>query len=208
MNKRFHISFFTVVATALLLASCRQVTRSIKDTFNPSPKGISRIFRAANNGRVTGFTADRKALAEAEQALRALPQYQNSVIYLHNVIHFYDNGVITAELRHPTNPDFIDAYTYDKGEWSSPQAVQLPASHNIASELIPLDSVPFTTAATVLQLYNEKAATIEGAKATDDVYLAIRNNTSRWHPSEIKGARERWNITFRRDGTLASFERR
>src|SRR5690606_24963604 len=143
----------------------------------------------SGNARVTGFVTNGEALAEAEQALRSLPQYQHTPIYLYGDIHFYDDGRIAAKLQHPTNPEYVDAYDYDNGTWSNPQAVQLSVNDGLESKLVALDSVPFSTAATVVQHYNEKAATVAGARGTDHVYLIIRYGIARWYPQQIDGTR-------------------
>jgi hypothetical protein len=57
----------------------------------------------------------------------------------------------------------------------------------------------------VIQIYNEKAAEIEGAKPTTSVYISIWDNGMRWFPSSINGSRERYDLQFNQDGTLKSF---
>lgn len=210
MNGQFHTPFHLIIlAVAVIqLASCQPFTQSIKDTFTPiaEEQGISRL---PDNGRISGFITDDEALYVAEEALRSLPQYQNKPIYLYGDIHFYDDGRISAKLRHPTNPEYIDEYDYEDGVWGNPQALQLSANENIADKLIPLDSVPFITVATMVRNYNEKTETVTGAETTNHAYLVIRpNGASSWLPDQVRGDYEKWNIRFRLDGSVALSERK
>ncbi|MBK1442495.1 hypothetical protein JHJ32_21025 [Parapedobacter sp. ISTM3] len=189
---------------ALLLTACQHVSKSIKDTFNTRPE---EPFFSANRESVARFVADEDALARAEQQLRELPQYRSRSINLYADIHFYDDGRIAAKLQHPENMDYVDAYTYRQGKWSGPHPVQLSARERLSDKMIALDSVPFRTAAAVIRNYNEKAAAIEGARQANHVYLIIHSGLTRWYPNRIDGARELWQISFRRDGSVTSFER-
>lgn len=63
----------------------------------------------------------------------------------------------------------------------------------------------FAAAQKVIQIYNEKAAEIEGAKPTTSVYISIWDNGMRWFPSTINGSCERYDLQFNNDGTLKSF---
>lgn len=188
----------------LLMAACQHVSRSITDTFNSHPD--EHLFSEARE-RIVGFVSDEAALSLAEQQLRELPQYQSKPIYLYADIHFYDDGRIMAKLQHPENPEFIDAYTYQGGEWSEPNPVQLSVRDQLQEKLVALDSVPFRTVARIIRNYNEKTSTIEGASKADHVYLIIHYGITQWYPNQIDGSRERWRIFFHRDGSVASFGR-
>lgn len=205
MIARFHIHTPTV-GIALLFVACQPVTQSIKDTFNTLPE--EQLIASTGNERVTGFVADEQALGHAEQALRELPQYAGHPIYLYGDIHFYDDGRINAKLQHPANPEYIDAYSYHNGKWSNPTPIQLSVRDDLEGNLVALDSVPFHTVATIVQNYNEKAETVAGAVGTDHVYLIIRYGVTHWYPNHIDGTRELWQIYFRRDGSVISFDRK
>lgn len=195
----------TLAGITLLLAACQQVSQSIKDTFNTIPE--ERLVSKSGNDRIVGFVADQQALIHAEQALRELPQYHNTPIYLYGDIHFYDDGRINAKLRHPENPEYVDTYNYKNGKWNGPTPVQLSVRDDVKGKLVALDSVPFHTVATIVRNYNEKAATVAGAGSIDHVYLIIRYGITQWYPNHIDGTRELWNIYFRRDGSVALFNR-
>lgn len=207
MNSRFclYARITTIAGITLLLAACQQVSQSIKDTFNTLPE--EKVVSKAADKRVTGFVADEQALLHAEQALRELPQYIESPIYLYGDIHFYDDGRINAKLQHPENPEYIDAYSYKGGEWSGPSPVQLSVRDDLKGKIVALDSVPFRTVATIVHNYNEKAQMVAGAGDLDHVYLIIRYGITQWYPNHIDGTRELWHIYFRRDGSVASFNR-
>ncbi|MGV3761016.1 hypothetical protein [Parapedobacter sp.] len=205
MNPRIHI--YTMIAgVTLFLTACRHVSQSIKDTFNTLPE--EQLVSSGANEGITGFVADEQALIQAEQILRALPQYGGHPIYLYGDIHFYDDGRINAKLQHPENPEYIDAYSYENGRWNGPSPVQRSVSDDLRGKLVALDSVPFRTVATIVRNYNEKAGTVIGANPTDHVYLIIRYGTTQWYPNHIDGTRELWQIYFHRDGSVASFNRK
>jgi hypothetical protein len=63
----------------------------------------------------------------------------------------------------------------------------------------------FADAHKVMQIYNDKAAQIEGAKPTTTAYISIWDDGMRWFPSTINGNRERYDLQFNNDGTLKSF---
>ena len=208
MNSRFclYARITTIAGITLFLAACQQVSQSIKDTFNTLPEEQA-TAQTSGNGRIVGFVDDSQALAQAEESLRSLPQYQNTSIYLYGDIHFYDDGRIYAQLQHPEKPEYIDTYSYGNGTWSGPEPVQLSVYDDLESKLVALDSVPFSTVATVARHYNEKAATVAGAGDTNHIYLIIRYGITMWYPQQIDGTRESWHIYFRRDGSIATFKR-
>lgn len=146
-------------------------------------------------------------LQKAEKQLRDLPQYAGREIFVYSSIHFYSDGSIHIMLQHPENPEYIDKYVYQNGTWSAPRPQQVSIKDRIASKLVSLNKIHFTTAAKVAKTYNEKAAEIEGARPLTSVYISIWDNRIRWYPSTINGSREKWAIDFDADGGLRRFER-
>ena len=197
----FSVSLCRIGLYSMLLftASCQQVSQSIKETLY-GPQQDDQYAEA-------GFIADKAALVRAEQQLRELPRFQSKPIYIYADIHFYDNGHIMAKVQHPENPDYIDEYNYDNGEWSDPSPVQLSVSDEISERLVVLDSLPFSTVATVLRNYHDKAANVEGAELPGHIYAVVYGGEVAWWPTQIDGSRERWSIRFNMDGSVASFER-
>lgn len=143
-------------------------------------------------------------LEKAEMRLRALPQYAGKNIQIYQSVHFDQDGRIRLTLQHPENPNYLDEYVYANGKWSAPEPVQA-ITRNITRRLMPLDKISFPCAFKVLNLYNEKAAQVEGAKPTAYVYVSIWDDRMRWFPGTINGTRERYSIEFNPDGTLKSY---
>ncbi|MBT2564378.1 hypothetical protein J7E50_23460 [Pedobacter sp. ISL-68] len=141
-------------------------------------------------------------LNNAQEKLRRLPQYRNKEIVVYESVHFYDDGSINLALQHPSNPKYVDAYQYKDGNWSAPKPV---LARNIERRIFPLNKMSFADAHKVVQIYNEKAAEVEGAKPSTSVYISIWDNGMRWFPGNITGTRERYDIQFNNDGTLKSF---
>jgi hypothetical protein len=141
-------------------------------------------------------------LAQAEDKLRKLPQYHNKEIVVYESVHFYEDGSINLSLQHPENPKYVDAYQYKDGKWSAPKPV---LARNIERRTFPLSKMSFADAHKVMQIYNDKAAQIEGAKPTTTAYISIWDDGMRWFPSTINGNRERYDLQFNNDGTLKSF---
>lgn len=206
MKTRFkeYAVYVPIGAAVFFLGACQQVTDSFRDTFNVRE---DEKFFSLHKEYIEGFVADGEALAQAEEALRALPAYQSKSLYLYGDVHFYDDGRISAKVKHPDNEEYIDAYNYQGGVWSGPLPVQISVRDDLQGKLVPLDSVPFSTVATITQHYNEKAAGILGAEPTNHVYLIIRNGFTQWYPNHIDGDREAWHIFFHRDGSVAIFGR-
>lgn len=142
------------------------------------------------------------ALAQAEEKLRQLPQYHDREIVIYESVHFYEDGSIKLALQHPENPKYVDEYSYKDGIWSSPKPL---LARNMERRTFPLSKVNFAAAQKVMQIYNDKAAQVAGAKPTTSAYISIWDNGMRWFPSSINGSRERYDIQFNNDGTLKSF---
>ncbi|TCD25517.1 hypothetical protein EZ456_15935 [Pedobacter psychrodurus] len=159
--------------------------------------GAEKTVVKAKEGMLTA-----SELQQAEEKLRKLPQYHNKEIMMYESVHFYEDGSINLALQHPENPKYVDAYKYKDGSWSEPKPV---LARNIERRTFPLSKMNFADAQKVIQIYNDKAAEIEGAKPTTTVYISIWDNGMRWFPSTINGSRERYDLQFNNDGTLKSF---
>jgi hypothetical protein len=164
---------------------------------------ISNASQNSTKKKPSLWTAEK--LQKAEMDLRALPQYAGKEIFIYQSAHFYEDGQIKLMLRHPDNPRYVDNYEYSEGKWSGPKPEALSVHADIAGRSISLNNATFAGAAKVIQLYNEKAAQVEGAKPTDYAYISIWDKGMRWFPSTINGSRERYTIQFNNDGTLKSF---
>jgi hypothetical protein len=229
------MKYAILIITIITFSGCKQISRSVEETFHPADSVMNkRETETPDEYEYTGTTkisgqitinsttttysyehkkgkhipllTDTSQLARAEKALKNLPQYANKVIYIYSTVYFYADGNIMAMLQNPTNPAYIDSYNYKDGVWSKPQPVQLSIKDDIRSKLIPLNKFHFVNAAKVAGIYKEKAAQIEGAKTTADVYIYIFDNIPTWYPTLINGSRERYSIQFNTDGSLRSFK--
>ena len=179
----------------------KRVNEFLKDMNLPQPE-------AKNSNTEKPVTKARKGmlsasqLAQAEEKLRQLPQYRDREIVVYESVHFYEDGSIKLALQHPENPKYVDAYQYKDGYWSEPKPVQ---ARNIERRTFPLSKINFADAHKIMQIYNDKAAQVEGAKPTTSAYISIWDDGMRWFPSTINGSRERYDIQFNNNGTLKSF---
>lgn len=211
---------------------CKQISKTVEETFSPKDTIVPKkaVEPQADttmhaNFSITiethstthtvkhtkaprsNFLTKESWLNKAEAALKALPQYAGKEIFIYSSIHFYNDGSIHAMLQHPEDPRYIDKYEYRNGVWSAPEPQQVSVRDHIDSRLVSLSKIRFITAAKIARIYNEKAAEVEGAKATTSVYISIWDNEARWLPTTINGSRERYSIKFDKDGELKGFER-
>ena len=154
-----------------------------------------------------GFLADATGLKAAEQALRRLPAFAGKAIYLYEAIHFYDDGRIGTKLQNPQNPAYIDAYEFGHGSWKAPVPVQLSVHDDIKKRLIKLDDISFTSVAAVCRNYRLKADSITGADPVTHIFAVFEDNNFNWYPQSLSGSRERYFISFTKDGNLQRFYR-
>lgn len=154
----------------------------------------------------TQFAAHPEDLIAVEEALRALPQFENKPIQVYQSIHFYDNYRVLLRIQNPDNPAYIDEYYYVDGAWKNPTPVVLSKSDKIERDLVPLDKIPFANANNVYKALKEKVEEIGGDSSDLMVYVITRNNRIRWYPRTISNERSRYSIEFKQDGTLLSFD--
>lgn len=179
----------------------KRVNEFLKDMNLPQP-GAKNSNTEKPAAKVRRGMLSASQLAQAEEKLRQLPQYRDREIVLYESVHFYEDGSIKLALQHPENPKYVDAYQYKDGYWSEPKPVQ---ARNIERRTFPLRKINFADAHKVMQIYNDKAAQVEGAKPTSTAYISIWDDNMRWFPSTINGSRERYDLQFNKDGTLKSF---
>lgn len=154
-----------------------------------------------------GFLANATGLKTAEQALRRLPAFAGKDIYLYEAIHFYDDGRIITKVQHPQNPAYVDQYEFGNGSWKTPKPVQLSVHDDIEKRLVKLDDISFANVAAVCRNYRLKADSITGADPITHIYAIFRDNSFNWYPQSLDGSRERYFISFTKDGNLQRFYR-
>lgn len=212
--------------------SCQSFRDSIHDTFYGHPTDSSRptvgtgtaTRMAERSSTVTtttsstvtssavttgsdGFLADASRLKTAEEELRRLPAFAGKTIYLFEAIHFYDDGRIITKVQHPQNPEYIDEYEFNHGKWQAPTPVQLSVHDAIKKRLIKLDDISFASVAAVCRNYRLKADSIIGAVPASHIYGIFENNSFNWYPQSLNGSRERYFISFTKEGHLQRFYR-
>lgn len=160
-----------------------------------------------SSSKQAGFLANEAALQAAEAQLKALPAYAGKKMYLYDDIHVYDDGRIQLQLRHPSNPEYVDRYEFEHGEWSGPEPVQLSVRDKVDAKLVPLADIDFKAIANVYRNLVAKSATIEGAKPPTHIYGIVHEKRFSWYPRSISGSRERYGISFRLDGSVDQFSR-
>lgn len=154
-----------------------------------------------------GILKDAATLSAAEKALRSLPAFRGKTIYLYQHVHFFNDGRIIARVQNPDNEEYVDEYTYQNGKWMEPVPVQLSVREKIKSSLVSLDAVRFASVADIYKNYTQKAADIQGTPALTHIYFFVLNNVIEWYPQRINGSRERYHISFKRDGSIDRFYR-
>ena len=208
-----------ILTAALIMGnmSCNPLRQSIHDTLYGSPSAgqtndnatrveqhssttitVSSSSHQEYSSPTGNFLGNAAALAAAENALRNLPAFAGKQIAAYEAIQFYDNGRINLELQHPTRPDYIDAYCFNKGSWQAPAPVQLSVHDDIKAGLVNLDKIHFADVATVYNNYRRKADSIEGAAPFTHIYAVISGDS---------GSRERYFISFTAAGNIDRFYR-
>jgi hypothetical protein len=183
------------------------VERSSSSTTVTSSSSSTVTSSAVASSSSDDFLADATGLKTAEQALRRLPAFAGKDIYLYEAIHFYDDGRIITKVQHPQNPAYIDAYEFGNGSWKAPKPVQLSVHDDIEKRLVKLDEISFVSVAAVCRNYRLKADSITGADPITHIYAIFRNNDFNWYPQSLDGSRERYFISFTKDGNLQRFYR-
>lgn len=209
----------TIAAVSLLccltcLASCKQMTQSVSDTFNGRPEEIR---DPAQNPLIRWFKSNRDYLGDtawlkkAGNKFRKLSEFSGRKIMLYDKVYFYEDGRIVIKVQAAGNPEHINEYRYDNENWSPPQPVRLRSREisTIPEELFYLDSLSFPAVSKVWKSYN-KAAAEKGAKTATFVCFDFQNDhrNSRWLPVRIDGARAVWQIKFDKEGNIVLLERR
>lgn len=196
------------------LASCRQVTQSISDTFHGRPENVSRstdnpLIKLLKSRR--DYLGDTAYLRKAADAFQNLPEFRDRKIMLYDKVYFYDDGRIAIKVQAADNPQHINKYQYDKKNWSPPQPVRLRSGEiaAIPEDLFPLDDLSFPVAGKVWASYNRAAAEKQGKPATFVCFIFQRDGrNSWWLPSRIEGARAVWEIEFDREGNVVLLEKK
>lgn len=201
-----------LIITALTgCMSCQQITDSFNNTFHGTSKTADQKNKTAgstpsSSERKEGMIANASLLASAETALHNLPAFSGKEIILYESVGFYDDGRIEVKVQNLDNPKYIDSYSFQDDKWEGPTPVQISVHDDIPSRLMKLSQIHFSTAATVYNNYKQKADSVLGAEPTNYVYAIIDKGTFSWYPRTVSGSRERFSISFTKDGAIETFE--
>lgn len=226
---------FVVLLTFLLMASCKEVRKSIDETLHPLPGKLAKAD--TGDAKTTGNTSPSTILSSSttfssgpedqhfksifdnaafldsiQQQLCNMPGFKGKKLFFMAGLYFYDyrGGMISVDLQDPDNPDNIDTYTYSNGEWERQQPVKITGNRHFPLQmlLMPLEEIKFSTAKKVYDIAVEKSKTIEGAKSIQHVYFSHIKavHVKEWYIM-IQGDRWNYRITFDVNGDLRAMQR-
>jgi hypothetical protein len=213
--KILHYNVFTVLLTFFLLASCKDVKKTIEDTLHPKPQKkaepvdnttSSTVIVSSSSTFSTNQQQDFKSIFESaaaldsiQQVLQLMPHLKGKKLFFLQGFYFYDyqGGMISIDLQDPDKPENVDTYTYSNGEWQIQNPVKITGHLPLKFLLIPLDEVKFSTAKKVYDAGLEKSKTIEGAQPITHVYFNQFKevNIKEWYLM-INGARHNYQVKF------------
>lgn len=181
---------------------------------------------AAACSRPTPLMADPAALAQAQRALAALPEFAGRTLQVHAAALFHDDDIEIA-IVDPAHADTLHTYLYHQGRWQRGNTmahicVRWQRSTGLKSDDLALDRIDFATAARVRANWYERARGVPGALADPEhdrlsgVWFYTRDSGERgddargrgmWATGPISGEGEvAYRIDFAIDGSVRRFE--
>lgn len=203
-----------ILMLPIFLVGCKDFKKSIDDTLtSTTPAGDSIKsrtdgFRDAENNTESGmpFASMPDKLELAEKQLRDLPRFRGNPIFIFEYIHFYPDGRIIVKIQAPENPDYVDEYTYEDGQWQKPEPVVLSKNDNVKARVVSLDEIPFKNVNNVYKVLMEKGKEIGSKNENQVIFAGKRKNKIIWSPRTISNERSSYDIDYHENGTLKSFE--
>lgn len=203
---------FIYLTVLCMLFSCGGSKEDTNQTENGNSKEIenpaeSKKVKEAKQEAPKNLFGEANALQKAEEALKALPQFEGKELKVFQDVHFYADGRIKLSLQDPNKPENIDHYEYNKGQWNEPIAVQISGGGDLDDNLFPLNEISFATVATIFKNWNEKAQEVEAKKPLNHIWysLWVPKQTKKWKTSDIEGTRAKYEINFNLDGSVKDF---
>lgn len=223
--KTLRYSTFIVLLLCFLLASCKEVKKSIEDTLHPTPQkkaepadnttsstvsfSSSSSFSTTRQQNYKSIFESAAALDSIQQELRDMPGLKGKKLFFVHGFYFYDyqGGMISIDLQDPDKPENVDTYTYSNGEWKIQHPVKITGNVPFKLLLMPLDDVRFSTAKKVYDTGLEKSKTVEGAAPITHVYFnqVKAVDVKEWYVT-INGTRRNYRLKFDVDGKLSRME--
>lgn len=161
---------------------------------------------------------DAAALRQAQESLKALPQFAGKPIMFFQNINFHDDeGVnrIEISIQDPEKPENIDHYIYkfSEGKWSEPSPVRISGDGDMSANLTNLNDIDFgMLAETILPAMAQKAQEekLENIKQMPPHYISfilVPHDQMRFWQTQIETDRASYLLRFNPDGSLKSFDK-
>ncbi|MDO1508799.1 MULTISPECIES: hypothetical protein [unclassified Neisseria] len=159
------------------------------------------------------FLADGQALQNAEDSLKALPQFDGQALNVFQDVRFYggDLARIEISIQDPANSDYIDRYVYKGGRWSGPQPVRISGNGRMQDNVTALEQIKFAKVAEMVGIWKQKARAVGSEKTEPDLFtfvLFVPDQSRYWHSPVIETPRASYDLSFHQDGTVKAFEQR
>jgi hypothetical protein len=226
---------FSILLMLFLLASCKEIKKSIDETLHPRAQkktapaddnstsstiivSSSSSFSTSSSSSTSSASLQQdaksifesaEALDSIQQKLQDMPGFKGKKLFFLRGFYIYDyqGGMISIDLQDPNKPENIDTYTYSNGEWEMQKPVQITGHFSLKFLLMPLDEVKFSTAKKVHDAGMEKSRTVEGAQPITHVYF---DHIKEVHVKEwyimLSGARHTYRLKFDVNGKLVSMQ--
>lgn len=164
------------------------------------------------------YFEDAAALRQAQDSLKALPQFAGKPLKVFQNIEFYENAPVSrieVNVQDPNKPENIDHYTYKfaEGKWSEPSPVKISGDGDMSANLTELDKIDFAVLADkVLPLLKQKVQEekLENIKKMPPEHVSFIfwvPNQSRYWQTNIQTDRASYWLTVNTDGSLKEFRK-
>lgn len=155
---------------------------------------------------------DAQYLQGARQALEQLPALSGHRLTVFHSIHFHDDGRINLDLVDPQQPDHVDSYHFERGQWRKGNPVnpqQFAPTISLQRSSTPLANIDFDAVPRVARALQEQRNALQHpASEVSHVYVIVRKAGKLvWLPDEVAGDRESARLQFDAQGIARSVKR-
>lgn len=226
-----HTVLYTLLTTSLLaLTACGGGEQAAAPASQPNPAASAPATSAPAASAPASAPAaeapaaksryfdDAAALRQAQESLKALPQFGGKPLMVFQNINFYDDeGVnrIEIDIQDPNKPENIDHYTYQfsEGKWSEPNPVRISGDGDMSANLTALNDIDFAIVAEKVlptlqqKAEEEKLENIQQMPPTHVSFVLWVPDQSRFWQTGIKTDRANYMLRLNADGSLKSFDK-
>lgn len=133
---------------------------------------------------------DSEYLLGARQALEQLPALSGHRLTVFHSIHFYDDGRINLDLVDPQQPNHVDSYHFERGQWRKGNPVnpqQFAPTISLQRSSTPLANIDFDAVPRVARALQEQRNALQNpASEVGHVYVIVRKGGKLvWLPDEV-----------------------